>query len=253
MKGEQETKKSLVVDQARRDPFLTVEEIAASVGTTPRYVRTVLSEARLSLAQLRKAYARQMERVAPQGSHGRRADWTPLSLYDSLEIEGIVAIPGEIAVRKGEDPVAAAYLGLEPHSPLLLAARCLHVDGKPLLYNTVATVRDFSLRPDPGTPAQPLSHLLGLNDEERPRTSVRIESVEGERIPSDVREALTPSAVLVVRQGLGTQERRIGLESFWIDGTRLRFTLGADGQLRLEWKTDDLDKVWAAEESVDVG
>lgn len=55
------SKKERVVTLARRDPFLRIEEIARRVGTTAPYVRTVLSDAQLSLADLRKAYARQME------------------------------------------------------------------------------------------------------------------------------------------------------------------------------------------------
>ena len=54
--------KEKVIHLAQTDPFLTVEQLAQRSETTPRYVRTILSEARISLAQLRKEYARSMER-----------------------------------------------------------------------------------------------------------------------------------------------------------------------------------------------
>lgn len=51
------TKKERVAYIAKKDPFLKVERIAQLAETTPHYVRTVLSEANLSLTRLRKEYA----------------------------------------------------------------------------------------------------------------------------------------------------------------------------------------------------
>jgi len=56
------SKKEQVLQLAQEDPFLRVEEIARRVGTTAPYVRTILSEGRISLGRLRKSYARAMER-----------------------------------------------------------------------------------------------------------------------------------------------------------------------------------------------
>ncbi|ACL69253.1 hypothetical protein [Halothermothrix orenii] len=55
------TKKEKILENARRDPFLKIEELAKKANTTPRYVRTILSEANLSLMELREQYARKME------------------------------------------------------------------------------------------------------------------------------------------------------------------------------------------------
>lgn len=55
------TKKEMIVAWARHDPFLKIEDIAQRVKTTARYVRTALSEANISLTQLRERYARTME------------------------------------------------------------------------------------------------------------------------------------------------------------------------------------------------
>ena len=58
----QETKKEFIIKVSQEDPFLRIEEIANLASTTPRYVRTILSEANLSLMDLRKKYARKMEK-----------------------------------------------------------------------------------------------------------------------------------------------------------------------------------------------
>lgn len=59
---EEQTKKEQIINLAQNDPFLKISDIAAYVKTTPRYVRTILSEANISLMKLRKRYARSMER-----------------------------------------------------------------------------------------------------------------------------------------------------------------------------------------------
>ena len=59
---EELTKKEQIINLAQNDPFLKISDIAEYVKTTPRYVRTILSEANISLMQLRKRYARSMER-----------------------------------------------------------------------------------------------------------------------------------------------------------------------------------------------
>ena len=56
------TKKEKIVDYVRQDPFLKIEEIAENANTTPRYVRTILSEANISLMKLRKEYAMDIEK-----------------------------------------------------------------------------------------------------------------------------------------------------------------------------------------------
>lgn len=55
------TKKEKILENARRDPFLKIEDLAKIADTTPRYVRTILSEANMSLMELRREYARKME------------------------------------------------------------------------------------------------------------------------------------------------------------------------------------------------
>lgn len=59
---EELTKKEQIINFAQSDPFLKISDIAEYVQTTPRYVRTILSEANISLMKLREKYARSMEK-----------------------------------------------------------------------------------------------------------------------------------------------------------------------------------------------
>ena len=61
MSLEELTKKEKIINFARNDPFLKISDIAEHVQTTPRYVRTILSEANISLMKLREKYARKIE------------------------------------------------------------------------------------------------------------------------------------------------------------------------------------------------
>lgn len=54
--------KAQVIALAKSDPFLTVDELAHKAQTTPSYVRTILSEAQLSLNEMRREYAKRLER-----------------------------------------------------------------------------------------------------------------------------------------------------------------------------------------------
>ncbi|MFW6381024.1 MAG: GntR family transcriptional regulator, partial [Bacillota bacterium] len=61
------TKKEQIINFAQSDPFLKISDIARHVQTTPRYVRTILSEANISLMKLREKYARNMEKRLKSG------------------------------------------------------------------------------------------------------------------------------------------------------------------------------------------
>ncbi|MFW6035872.1 MAG: GntR family transcriptional regulator [Halothermotrichaceae bacterium] len=63
------TKKEQIINFAQSDPFLKISDIAEYVQTTPRYVRTILSEANISLMKLREKYARNMEKRLKNDEH----------------------------------------------------------------------------------------------------------------------------------------------------------------------------------------
>lgn len=73
--------KGQVIALAQADPFLTVKDLAVQVGTTKRYVRTILSEAGLSLHEMRRDYARRLER-----SGQSPVPQTDFEIHDELTI-----------------------------------------------------------------------------------------------------------------------------------------------------------------------
>ncbi len=107
-----ETIKAKVLQTARRDPFLSIDEIAAIVRTTPRYVRTILSESQVSLMQLRKSYAKTMEKKL-----------TPLKQVTAP----VTSFDPQLKLGKVKDPVIARLLAVDPNSELLQISRLQHV------------------------------------------------------------------------------------------------------------------------------
>lgn len=139
------SKKERVVRLAQADPFLSVEEIARLVGTTSRYVRTTLSEAGITLTDLRRRFADDMRRrlaaakprdeyfpastnAAAQPEHGRSREET-----------------GYIRVAQLVDAETAALLGQQPDAPLLEVCRVRFVNGQPLYVNQLVTTERLAV------------------------------------------------------------------------------------------------------------
>lgn len=81
-----ESVKAKVIALAEADPFLTIEELSELADTTPRYVRTILSEAGLSLNRLRRQYARRLERRL--GKQKQSQTLIPCEELEVLKITG---------------------------------------------------------------------------------------------------------------------------------------------------------------------
>ncbi len=90
------TKKEKIINFAQSDPFLKISDIAEQVGTTPRYVRTILSEANISLMKLRERYARNIEkRLAKHSPPELQAKVRLRDEYSSQHLSS-----GEVIVEK---------------------------------------------------------------------------------------------------------------------------------------------------------
>jgi len=93
------TKKEQIINFAQSDPFLKISDIAEYVQTTPRYVRTILSEANISLMKLREKYARNMEkRLENNGDGGLQAK---VSLREEYSFNNLSS--GEIIIENIDD------------------------------------------------------------------------------------------------------------------------------------------------------
>src|SRR5690554_6272797 len=140
-----QSKKARVLCLARSDPFLTVEEIARSVGTTSRYVRTSLSEAGLTLTELRRRFVEDLrQRLREEfGADGPVPDLTPRGPAGS-PADGPGSKPAaetrRLRVAQRVDADLAGLVGVAPGAPLrelsrgALTAEALRVEaGHPIL------------------------------------------------------------------------------------------------------------------------
>jgi hypothetical protein len=124
-----ETIKAKVIQLVQKDPFLSIDEIAAQVETTPRYVRTILSEANLSLLQLRKHYARMME----------------LQLNRDQAAAELKQYEPQLKLVKVKDAATAELLKQDPEAELLKISQMQRLDRIPVFCELI-TYLDLKLR-----------------------------------------------------------------------------------------------------------
>jgi hypothetical protein len=226
------TKKDKILNIARQDPFLKVEEIAAKVGTTPRYVRTILSEAKISLMQLRRSYARRMEERLgiDAGSEGRGAAGAP------AVVRGIRGLDvNEIRVCKVKQPEWAKQLRVPDDESLLMVTRVRATDGEPVFVNQVVTTGDLSLSEGSLHQGNPLRELLGLVHPEATEFRERVLEVE----PADPDIAanlhLSPGEpVLRLGRLIVTVGQPVGLEFNIFPAYAVRFVLVGEGDYEVQ-------------------
>lgn len=159
-----ETIKAKVIQLVQKDPFLSIEEIASQVETTPRYVRTILSEANLSLLQLRKQYARAMEQQLK-----REIVPTAAQEYDP-----------QLKLVKVIDPVAAELLDQDPDAELMKISRMQRLE-RIQIFCELITYLDLELRLDDlsGPLRQILTSAKGINNLQLQRSWVEVAVNQG--------------------------------------------------------------------------
>jgi hypothetical protein len=228
--GINETKKDLIMDLARKDPFLKVEEIAAAINTTPRYVRTILSESGLSLMQLRKQYARNMEQRL-NVTLGR----ANVGLTDALLGLGKHVGVNQIGVEKIINLDFAQRLQVPPEEPLLVVSRVRLVDGKPFFVNQIVTHKDLTVGADQLSSESPLRQVLGL--EVAGHTSFIDRSLEVIHADTAIASSLgIPAGNPVIQSGniIYTDGERVGIELNYFDAYRVRFVLTGEAEYSLQ-------------------
>lgn len=218
-----QTKKEHIVSLASKDPFLKVEEIARTVKTTPRYVRTILSESKMSLMRLRRSYARNMERrlgvnvTVPKSGTG---------LTGALAEAGNVVGVNHVRILKTVSPEFAKLLGVSPDEQLLQVLRVRMVNNVPFFVNEVVTNRILTVGEDMVSSDKPLRQLLGL--ELQGETEFVDRSLEVE--PADEFVAVNlglkvGSPILKSGNVIVTRDERVGLEFNIFDAYRVKFIL----------------------------
>lgn len=231
------TKKEHIVELATSDPFMQIAEIAAAADTTPRYVRTILSEARLSLSQLRRDYARMMERRlkvrvelphATQGLAGVLARTGAKTALCHPRVSHIV----DCAVSKA--------LLLSPGEPLLCVSRSRSVDGSPFFLSQVITPNHIVLGEGFLTSDQPLRRILGLEvPGETQFVDRSLEVVKADNCTAESLALREGSPVLKCGNVIVTRGKRVGIEFNYFDAFRVRlFVESGDYSLKIVEKED---------------
>jgi len=232
------TKKEHILSLAQRDPFLRVEEIAAKAETTPRYVRTILSEARISLMQLRRDYARTMERRLGINVTVDRAGQ---GLSDALSLAGNEVGVNKVRVVQVVDARLAQILGAPKEESLLKVSRVRLVNKRPFYVSEVITHKHLVVEEDLATSEKPLRQLLGL--EIPGETGFVDRSLEVEPADAYIAACLGLSAGHpVIKSGnvIVTRDERVGIEFNYFDAHRVRFVLAGQSEytLKIEEKVD---------------
>ena len=226
------TKKEQILTLARQDPFLKVEEIATRVETTPRYVRTTLSEAKISLMQLRRNYARRMERrlgvdvTAYAGEPG-----LPSAHANPDKQLGT----DEIRVHKVRRAEWARLLEVGVDEHLLKISRVRVLDGVPVFVNHLVTTGELNLSEEMLRGDLPLGELLSLTLPGL--TQFRERSLEVEQADPYIAailgvlpgEPVLRSGNLIVTKGVP-----VGLEFNIFPAYAVRFVLVGDGDYELK-------------------
>ncbi|NLM70071.1 MAG: hypothetical protein GX177_08775 [Firmicutes bacterium] len=207
-----ETIKAKVIQLVQKDPFLSIEEIASQVETTPRYVRTILSEANLSLLQLRKQYARAMEQQLK-----REIVPTAAQEYDP-----------QLKLVKVIDPVAAELLDQDPDAELMKISRMQRLERIPIFCELI-TYLDLELRLDDlsGPLRQILTSAKGINNLQLQRSWVEVAVNQGGL--SKLLTAREDQPLLKLTYLLTDGVVPIGIETQWLptEGILLRSEGGA--------------------------
>ncbi|MCK8828089.1 UTRA domain-containing protein [Natroniella acetigena] len=133
MELEELTKKEQIINYARHDPFLKISEIAENVETTPRYVRTILSEANISLMELREKHARNMEQRLERKEYNLQKATVQL-----LKGKGKIEV-GEIKFKKIEDVEVDELVKVSEEEELYKIVQKKLVDGNPYGLQEVIT------------------------------------------------------------------------------------------------------------------
>lgn len=157
---EVDTKKELIVELARRDPFLRIDEIAARADTTPRYVRTILSEARVSLMKLRRNYARLMEQKLEHAA----------SLSEVKSDRSVVSTRAQagssgeaLSVSRIVHPSYAHHLGVPFDTPLLVVSQ-RQLRGQVRFADQVILPGEFKLSLPKSSETRTLREIVGVAD-----------------------------------------------------------------------------------------
>src|SRR5690625_773574 len=219
------TKKQRLLELVRRHPFLSVDEIAQTIGTTPRYVRTSLSEAGLSLLELRRQQARQLSQGLYILSEGAGSAGTS----DIVQGETGEARIRDVRIVQTINPEIAARLDASPDAPMLEIRRLRTIGEQPVFASCLVTARHVVVTDAVFAAATPLFDLLAIGDVQSVAVGEYFVDVADRDDPL-VRMLHTNGTAPIVRLGcvLSVEEEPVAAKLYYFDGTQVQVVFSND-------------------------
>ncbi|MBM7624614.1 UTRA domain-containing protein [Sporohalobacter salinus] len=157
MSLEELTKKEQIINFAQNDPFLKISDIAEHVQTTPRYVRTILSEANISLMKLREKYARNMEeRLQVKDGNSQKAEVRLINQKGKMET-------GDVRFNQITEQEFQELRKTDPEQELYKVSQKQLVDEEPFGLQEVITYLDSEIIEEKSQKLNSLYELFGEN------------------------------------------------------------------------------------------
>ena len=151
------TKKEQIINFAQSDPFLKISDIAEHVQTTPRYVRTILSEANISLMKLREKYARNMEKRLKSDEHSELQ--AKVSLREEYSFNNLDV--GKIEIELADENHFPNIESLRENDELIKIYQVQSVDDKPYCVHELITYMEKDLNKERLANLESIYDLLG--------------------------------------------------------------------------------------------
>lgn len=222
----QTTKKARLLQLARTEPFLSVEEIAATVETTPRYVRTALSEAGLSLTKLRRQHA---QTIVHRSRVGVRF---PVEMGFEATIpcvcvgDGVQLTTRSVRVAQIIDGQIAAWLNAAVKTPLLEISRVRVGDEGLLFVNRLITNQHLLVSDAVFTSDRPLTEFLGVRDVAQTHFAEQtVDIVRGDEYLCESLHVAADDPIIRCAGVLIVAGKPAAIKCNYFDGTRIRLVL----------------------------
>ena len=220
MPVEELTKKEQIINFAQNDPFLKISDIAEYVQTTPRYVRTILSEANISLMKLREKYARSMEKRLQTQDEPEIANSIRLR-----PIGGMLEI-GEMVIEPLHDEEYEDLQKINRDEKLWRISQVYFSDGKPFCIKQLVTYFPGDLSSEKMESLDSVYEVFGRKGINRLQFKENI--FKFDQTADDMRDLLglkKADQMMSISRYILLNKIPIGLESFYfrMDKVEMRF------------------------------
>lgn len=172
---EELTKKEQIINFAQSDPFLKISDIAEYVQTTPRYVRTILSEANISLMKLREKYARNMEKRLKNDEHSELQ--AKVSLREEYSFNSLIT--SKIEIEAVDENLYPDIERFRENDELVRIYQVQSVDEKPYCIHELITFMERDINRERVENLESVYDLLGrkgINNLQFMNNTITIES-----------------------------------------------------------------------------